>query len=305
MSIDDLRAFVALVPHGSLSRAAAHLHLTQPAMTRRIQRLERAIGGALLDRSVKPARPSSLGMHLYERAKVVLQEFDGLRELLNEDGEPEGVLRLGSVQSISETTAISIITQLKRRYPKLQIEMQSDWSMDLIRKMRLGQLDAAAIMSPQTAQLPEDIIGELIGVHRTAIVASKAFLSRRVGSLRQLGGYPWVLYPSGCILRAALLREFQARGLELNVAVSANSLDHQLALVSAGAGLGFVSEIMTKNSRYREKLQVVRVNDFAFNFGIRVVRQPFLGNLTMPVRVFREVVKSRFGNKKGGQENQI
>ena len=44
MIVDDLRAFVAFISHGSLSRAATHMQLTQPAITRRIQRLEAALG---------------------------------------------------------------------------------------------------------------------------------------------------------------------------------------------------------------------------------------------------------------------
>lgn len=299
MIIEDLRAYVAFVSHGSLTQAAAHMRLTQPAVTRRIQRLEAAIGGTLLDRSVKPARPSALGRHLYERAKVVLNEVDGLQSLLNVDGEPEGLLRIGSVQSISETTAVSTVTLLKSRYPKLQIMMESDWSLDLIGKVRLGQLDAAAIMAPLFNQLPEGITGEQIGTHRTVIVAPKTFPVKQAKSIRELASYPWVMYPeSGCILRAALLREFNARGLKLNVAVSANSIDHQLALVSAGAGLGFVSEIVAKLNRHRGKLRVIRVGDFSFEFGIWIIRSPFLGKMAAPVKLFSNIVTSRFGTMK-------
>ena len=293
--IEDLRAFVAFIAHGSLSRAATQMKLSQPAVTRRIQRLEASIGGALLDRSVKPARPSALGAHLYERARVVLHEVDDLSKFLNEEGEPDGVFRIGAIQSISETTGVSTVTQLKRRFPKLQIEMQSDWSLDLIKKIQTGQLDVAAIMAHPSAQLPVGITGELIGMHRTVIVGSKTTTLKHRATLRQLADYPWVMYPEGgCILRAGLLNEFQSRGLNLNIAVSANGAEHQLALIAAGAGLGFVSEIMVKASRYREKLRVISVNDFKFEFAIWIIRSPFLGKLTAPMRLFRDVVTNRF-----------
>jgi DNA-binding transcriptional LysR family regulator len=299
--IDDLRAFVAFMSHGSLSRAAAHLRLSQPAITRRIQRLEAAMGGSLLDRSVKPARLSALGMRLYERAKAVLQGVDGLQELMSEEGEPNGTLRIGAVQSISNTTAVSAVALLKRRFPRLRIEMQSDWSLELVRKIQLGQLDAAAVMLPLSAQLPEGVAGERIGTHRTVIVAPRTFPLREPVTLRQLAVYPWVLYPEGgCICRAALSRAFQARGLDLDIAVSDFGLEQQLGLVAAGAGLGFVSEIMVKASRYREKLRILRVRDFAFDFDIWLIRPPFLGRLTAPVKVFGEVVAARFGDSKAG-----
>lgn len=297
--IDDLRAFVAFMSHGSLSRAAAHLELTQPAVTRRIQRLETLMGGRLLDRSVKPARLSALGMRFYERAKAVLHEVDGLQELTTESGDPEGTLRLGAIQSISNTTAVSAVALLKRRFPKLRIEMQSDWSRELVRKIQLGQLDAAAVMLQLSAQLPEGIVGEHIGTHRTAIVAPKALRLKRTVTLRELAAYPWVLYPEGgCICRDALRREFHARGLKPNVAVSDFGLEQQLGLVAAGAGLGFILEDMVKASRYREKLRIVRVRDFTFDVDIWMIRPPFLGRLKAAVNLFGETIAARFGGPK-------
>jgi DNA-binding transcriptional LysR family regulator len=298
--IDDLRAFVAFMAHGSLSRAAAHLDVTQPAITRRIQRLEAALGGSLLDRSAKPARVSALGLRLYERAKSVLQGVDGLQELVGEGGEPEGPLRIGAVQSISNTTAVAAVTVLKRRFPRLKIEMQTDWSMELVRKIQTGRLDAAAVMLQPSAQLPEGVAGERIGRHRTAVVAPKNFPMKGAVTLRQLAAYPWVLYPEGgCICRAALSREFQARGLDLDIAATDFGLEHQLGLVAAGAGLGFVSEIMVKASRYRAKLRILRVRDFAFDFDIWLIRPPFLGRMRAPVNVFGELVAARFGDSTG------
>ncbi|HKA43057.1 MAG TPA: LysR family transcriptional regulator [Burkholderiales bacterium] len=296
--IEDLRAFVSFVSHGSLSRTAAHLRLSQPAISRRIQRLEMAMGGTLLDRSVKPARLSALGVRLYERAQAVLQGIDGLQELMSEDGEPNGTLRIGAVQSISNTTAVSAVAQLKRRFPALRIEIQSDWSLELVRKIQLGRLDVAAVMLPLSAQVPEGVTGERIGTHRAAVVAPKSFPLKGSVALRQLAPRPWVLYPEGCILRAALSREFQARGLNLDIAVSDFGVEHQLGLVVAGAGLGFVSDIMVKASRYRDNLRVVRVKDFAFDFDIWLIHPPFLGRLKTPVAVFSGIVGERFGASK-------
>src|SRR4029453_12138370 len=145
----------------------------------------------------------------------------------------------------------------------------------------------------------EGIAGERIGTHRTVIVAPKAFRLKRTVTLRELGAYPWVLYPEGgCICRDALRREFHARGLELDVAVSDFGLEQQLGLVAAGAGLGFVLENMVKASRYREKLRIVRVPDFTFDVNIWMIRPPFLGRLKAAVNLFGETVASRFGGSK-------
>src|SRR5437763_1746090 len=61
MNIEDVRAFVAVVDTGSVGRAALRLNLTQPAISRRVQRLEEVLGVARLDRGCQPARPCRSG----------------------------------------------------------------------------------------------------------------------------------------------------------------------------------------------------------------------------------------------------
>lgn len=304
MTIDDLRAFAAFMSHGSLSRAATHLCLTQPAITRRIQRLETELGGALLDRSVKPPRASALGARFYERAQAVLREADRLREFISGDGVPAGPFRIGSVQSISSTTGVQSVIALKQRFPKLRIEMHSDWSVELVEKVQHGQLDAGAVMLPQGAQFPEGVAAERIGTHRAVVVARANSPLKSPVLLRQLMSYPWVLYPEGgCICRAALLREFQARALKPDIAVCEFGVEHQLALVAAGAGLGFVPEVMLSASRQRRKLRIIRVRDFEFTFVIWLIHAPYPGKLADAIGLFGDVVRSRFGGP--GKHQQV
>jgi DNA-binding transcriptional LysR family regulator len=295
MNLDDLAALVAFVRHGSVSRAAEHLHLTQPAVTRRIQSLESAIGGTLLDRSVKPPRVSALGMRVYERCQAVFREIDGLRELTREDGELHGTLRVGAAQSVSDATVVSAVTRLKRRFPRLRVEMQTAWSPILLKRVRTGELDAAAIMVEQSVDLPEGVVGDRVGSHRMVVVAWRSFKPRRPVPLCALSAYPWVVYPEGCVCRAALQRAFEARGLGLQIAVSDYGVEHQLALVAVGTGLGLVPEVMLESSRHRAKLREIRTTDFALEIGIWVIRPAFLGQLAGPVGCFKEVVAAGFG----------
>ncbi len=299
MKIEDLRSFIALIGHGSLTGAAAHLRVTQPAVTRRIQRLEKTLGASLLDRSVKPARLSALGMRVHERARAVLRDLDALREIMEVDAEPQGTLRLGATGSISDLSTVPMVTALKQRFPKLRIEIQPGVGAELLEKVRSGRLDAAAIMVPASSALPEGTLGDFVGIRGTAVVAHKAFPLKGRIAFRQLAPYPWVVYPqAGCIYRAALEREHAARELGLQIAVSEYSAERQLALVAAGAGLGMVSQTMLRASRHRDQLRVLHVADFAFDFGIWVIRPPFLGRLTAPVKLVTEVVMKCCGPKK-------
>ena len=80
MNLIDLEAFVAVVDHGSVVAASAVLHLTQSAVTRRIQNLEDALGVPLLDRQNRPLQPTRAGRETYEFAKPVLSSVSDLNQ---------------------------------------------------------------------------------------------------------------------------------------------------------------------------------------------------------------------------------
>ena len=79
MNLIDLEAFVSVVDHGSVVAAAAGLHLTQSAVTRRIQNLEDVLGMPLLDRKTRPLQPTRAGQETYEFAKPVLSSVNDLK----------------------------------------------------------------------------------------------------------------------------------------------------------------------------------------------------------------------------------
>jgi DNA-binding transcriptional LysR family regulator len=297
LKLEDLRAFAAFAAHGSVSRAAQHLHLSQPALTRRIQRLEASLGGKLLDRAAKPPRVSAFGRRVYERAQRVLQEASALRELSRGDAEPSGTFRLGAVQSVSDTVSVEAVRALKSRFPKLRLEMRAELSAELIRQVQLGQLDAAAVMLAPGATLPPEVAGSRVGTQRIFVVAGKDYdgVGPRA-TLAQLAANPWVLYAAGsCVCRLALQRSLEAQGHQLQVAVSEHGLGHQLALVSAGAGLGCVTEAALETSRHRNRLRRVQVKELDLRFEIWLAHSPHPGALAAPIQCFAQTVGKRFG----------
>jgi len=295
MKLDDLRALIAFVDHGSVSRAAQRLHVSQPALTRRLQRLEASFGGKLLDRSTRPPRVSAFGLHVCERARAVLRETAALRELAADDGEPQGVLRIGAVPSVSDAVSLLALKTLKQRFPKLRLEMRSDSSSELIGKVQAGHLDVAAVLLTPGAPPPPAVVGTRIGAHRASVVAGKRYPIGQSATLAELAAHPWVLYTGSCVCRAALQGALQAQGHELQIALSEHGLEAQLALVSAGAGLGCAAETMLRISRHRRGLRRIRVKGLDIRFDIWLVQPPHPGALTAPIRCFEQVLAKRFG----------
>src|ERR1700735_5864304 len=95
MNLIDLEAFVSVVDHGSIVAASTHLHLTQSAVTRRIQNLEDALGTPLLDRQTRPLQPTRAGQETYEFAKPVLSSVNDLKTGIMHGGVLSGDFRFG------------------------------------------------------------------------------------------------------------------------------------------------------------------------------------------------------------------
>ena len=298
MKTEDLRAFDAVVRHGSISEAARALGLTQPAITRRIQNLEEALGAQLLDRSTKPPHPSVLGLRVYEQTKAALREIDALSQLVAIDAEPAGQLRLGLTHSMGSSGLIDVLSEMKQRYPEVSLQIATDWSTRLFDKVLQGKLDAATVFLPAKAVIPEGLTGERLGSTDVVVVSAKGQFDRQAG---KLGGYAdagWILNPEGCGFRAALQRRLADLGLRFKLNLETFGSELQLGLVAAGLGVGFVSRPALLASRWRDSLDVLSPRDFAYSVDVWLVGPGFHGNLAQAVAHFGQGIAQGFVGSK-------
>src|SRR5438093_7844883 len=102
MDADALRTLVAVGESGSINRASHRLHVSQPTVTRRIQRLERSLGVALFDRRTKPLALTPGGRRALERARDALAALDALRTAGTGGDALPPEFRLGVAHSLAD-----------------------------------------------------------------------------------------------------------------------------------------------------------------------------------------------------------
>ena len=152
MNLIDLEAFVSVVDRGSIVAAAAHLHLTQSAVTRRIQNLEDALGSPLLDRQTRPLQPTRAGQETYEFAKPVLSSVNDLKMGIMHGGEPSGDFRFGMSRSLGDLAIGLPIRCLRADLPKVRIQAFVQWSGVLLERLATRALDCAVVLLPEGAR---------------------------------------------------------------------------------------------------------------------------------------------------------
>src|SRR5580700_12294656 len=171
MNLIDLEAFVYVVDQGSIVAAAARLHLTQSAVTRRIQNLEDVLGSPLLDRQTRPLQATRAGRETYEFAKPVLSSVNDLKTGIMYGGEPSGDFRFGISRALGDLAIGSPIRRIRADLPKVRIQAFVQWSSVLLERLATRALDCAVVLLPQESTPPSSMVSECIGAVPFTIVA--------------------------------------------------------------------------------------------------------------------------------------
>jgi DNA-binding transcriptional LysR family regulator len=297
MNLQDIEAFVAVAEAGSVNRAAARLNLTQPATTRRIQNFEAAIGGApLFNRTVKPAALTSLGNHVLERCRRVMTAVAELEACTAKAADPAGHLKAGVAHGLGEIVVTSPLDALRRTFPRIRLQISSNWSTDLIEEVRSGELDCAVGLLTEAHTIPPSLTGLALGAEQIVIVATAklpAKPGRQPWRLRDLADKDWFLNPPGCGCRTALVRAFDRLQLPLHIAAEVFGEDLQLSLLIQSGGLGLMPRHLFEHSPHRHALQILDVPDFVLPATVTLIRSATPGRFDQVIELLAHELKAK------------
>lgn len=291
--LDDLRTLIEFAQAGSIAGAADRLFRTPSAVTRQLQRLEAELGAELLDRSTKPPRLNSLGSRVLERARDMLQRTEALRSLASPDAEPHGLLRIGLAHALAEGTLVTPIRALTEKYPKVRLRLLSALTGELFDRLLAGELDVAVVLLPEGKTAPAPLLTNIIASDRMEIVQGGA--GDVDDTWESLSRAPWVLNPSGCLLRASLISQMERAGFTPTVAVEINYNIHlQLSLIQSGYGVGLLPARFIARNSSPDTVEVLRPPSFDLRLSVAIARIPQLGALERAVELLEHGIRTLF-----------
>ncbi|WP_181176172.1 LysR family transcriptional regulator [Mesorhizobium sp. B2-3-4] len=269
--IEELRTLVLFAEEGSIQNVARRLPLTQPAVTRQIQRLEDMLATTLLDRRQKPPRLTTAGLEVLERAKDILASVEALKAFAA-DAEPQGVLRVGLVHGLSDVGVAGAIARAASAFPKISLRLKTGWSAELVEQFERGQLDLAIVLRPAHPPEPNALGTERLAVIARAGDAEPNFTDTARASL------PWVLSPEPCDARQRLLSILGGERHRLVVAAEIQDPAMQMEWVRRGHGLGLMPLRLAARG-LPDGLTVVDSPDFDLSLQVVALRSPHLNRL--------------------------
>jgi DNA-binding transcriptional LysR family regulator len=263
MNLDHLRTLVYVVEYGSLSAAARARRISQPAVTKQVQRMEAELGLPLLIRG--PKREMELtpaGVRVLSFAEQTLASLEALEQelaLFKEVGE--GMLVLAASTIPGEYLLPKLLAAFRAEYPQLEIRMTISDTTEVVSRVLAGESDVGVIGSaPRRSGLRlQRLAGDEIVL---AVPPNHAFAGRGAVTISELSDEPLVLREEGSGTRRSVEAALSKAGLSLpkeNVKLVLGSTQAILQAVEQGLGLGFVSERAVARAQADGHLASVRL----------------------------------------------
>ncbi|KRC08642.1 LysR family transcriptional regulator [Hydrogenophaga sp. Root209] len=163
--LDLMQTFVRIVEAGSLSGAAAQLNTTQPTVSRRLQALERTLGVRLLQRSTRAMRLTEDGERCFERAKVLLENWEAFEaELRGVGDEPKGSLRVLAPHAFGQEQFVRPLAEFLHAHPLMSVEwLLRDDVHDMIGEgidcaLQVGEVRDPAVVAIKLVDVPRIVV---------------------------------------------------------------------------------------------------------------------------------------------------
>jgi len=264
VDLSSLEAFVAVAELRGFTRAAERLHLSQPALSRRVALLEHELGQPLFERGRSGARLTDAGEALLPHAQAAMAcARDGaaaVRALARGD---VGRLALAIVGTLASTDLTSRLARFRAAHPGLRLLLRTGGSTEVSALVRRGE---ATLGLRYSADPAPDLVSRDAGREEMLVVARAGHplaRARRIAP-RRLAGEAWVAFPArrgaGVDPFSRLLaRGLAASGLDEAEVVVIDSLTAQKRLVEGGFGLALVPASSVREELARGSLCVLDV----------------------------------------------
>jgi len=230
MDLTRLRYFAAAAQAGSISRAAAALHLTQPSLSRQVGLLEQELGQRLLERHGRGVVPTEAGTALLQHAQAIFELAERARaDMADRQQNPRGRLTVGLPPRVAYVIAADLVERFHARYPEAGITVVEDLSLRLREWLVGGRADLAVLFDPPPS--PQIHLETLL--REPLVLVSKRPLPARM-RLAEAVQHTLVMPSAPHALRRVLEEQAAPRGLALHVLAEVDSVQTVMNIVARG-----------------------------------------------------------------------
>lgn len=296
MDIKALRYFVAVAHFGSITKAATYLHIAQPALSRRIRKLESDLGVQLLQRTAQGVRLTEPGRQLVERADGILRQIETMHaEAMSWGSVPSGPVAVALMPAVAPLVAPELVRTVRERLPDVRLTL-GEGVTSVIREGLLNEVHDLGILHMDQSE-PAFLLTHLLTEPMFLIGPGDAWNDptdrERAVPLGELRQYPLLLPSRPNALHLMIARLASANGVELDIRENIDSAPVIKRLVQSGLGYtvqcySYVHEEVERGDLAVRRLDVA---DLSRRWSLAVLRErPLAPAVTAVSEIIREIV---------------
>lgn len=242
MELHQLRYFLAVVDEGTFSAAAQAVRISQSGVSTQIQKLERELGVALIDRTPRRVAPTAAGARLVPYARAAVAAVEGVAAAAHEiRGLIVGSLQVAVVTGLTWPPLFDALAAIRREHPGVDLRLHEGTSVDLVARVRDGRTDVAVVA--WSGDPPDGVSSTVIVDDALVVVVPPGHPWSGRGSIRpaELAGAELIALPVGSGARAALDATLARAGAAGEPRWEVSSPAHVRLLAERDLGAGVVS----------------------------------------------------------------
>jgi DNA-binding transcriptional LysR family regulator len=284
MDLASLEIFRAVVEHGGVNRAAAALHRVPSNVTARIRNLEEQLGTQLFMRDGRRHVLSAEGKVLLAYAAELLR-LSAEAAAAVQRGKPQGVFRLGSLESTAAARLAPILSKYHAMFPDVRVELVTGTSGALVNRLRAQEIEAALVAEPFTAAGLETQ-----AAFREEIVLITAKGSSPVRRPKDIGELTVIAFTQGCSYRKRLETWLAGDRIQPSRIMEFQSYHAIVACVAAGSGIAVIPRSVLEATRAAKQVAVHPLPPAASKATTRLAWRP--GYRSVALDAFKSLLPS-------------
>ena len=257
------RVFYTVANNGNITKASEELNITQPAISKSIKKLEDQLGGQLFVRTKRGVVLTQEGKEFYKYIKNAMEYIANgeskFTELINLES---GCIRIGISTTLTKEFLLPYLKKFHKLYPKIDIQISTYLTADLIPKLRNGLIDIVIL------NVTDNAYGDDIEITKCrkitdCFVVSDAFkkLTNKKISLKELNKYPLILQSKGSNTREFLDNFAKSNNVTLKPNIELASYSLVVEFTKIGLGIGYVTKDYIKEDIKNNELTILDLEE--------------------------------------------
>ena len=292
IDLELYRVFYTVAKNKHMTKASEELHISQPAISQSIKKLEDQLGGTLFLRSNKGMELTKEGEMFYEYVKGALElinnaenEFTSFKDL------SKGEIKIGCSTTITKLILIETLKKYHADYPNININITNDLTSNLINDLKLGKLDF--VIFNESPIKETNINLEKIKELKQGFIYNEDYFEDKIDNFQDLNNYPLILQKEEANSRKLLDYIALHNGVILKPKMEVVSQELITEFVNIGLGIGF--SIIDLAKRNYPNLKELKINNKIPNINIYLGTNKSV-SLTFASKMFINYLKKQNTN---------